>query len=79
MGATSAVWLIRELWLPILAAALILIAACGGGNDGGEPSLISEGAVAPDFTLPAANGQPITLSDVITEDSVLLYFSMGSG
>ena len=63
----------------LVIAALVVTAACGGSDDGAEPSLISEGAAAPDFTLPAANDEPVRLSDVITEKSVLLYFSMGSG
>ena len=62
-----------------LAAALMLTAACGGGEDASEAALIAQGAVAPDFTLPAANGESVTLSDVVAEKSVLLYFSMGSG
>lgn len=63
----------------LVLAALTLAAACGGGDDGGEGALIQEGAVAPDFRLPAANGEMVTLSEVIAERSVLLYFSMGSG
>ena len=63
----------------LLVAALMLTAACGGGDDGGVRALISEGAVAPDFTLPAANGEPVALSDHAGEANVLLYFSMGSG
>ena len=63
----------------LLAAALILGAACGGGNNSAESTLISEGAVAPDFTLSAANGDAATLSDYAGEKYVLLYFSMGYG
>ena len=60
-------------------AALILGAACGGGNNSAGSTLISEGSVAPDFTLSAANGDAATLSDYAGEKNVLLYFSMGSG
>ena len=63
----------------LLLAALSLAAACGGGNDGGDSALIQEGAVAPDFRLPAANGETVTLSDYAGKQNVLLYFSMGSG
>lgn len=63
----------------VVIAALVVAAACGGGDDGAEPLVISEGAIAPDFTLPAANGQSVKLSDVVAEKNVLLYFSMGSG
>ncbi len=62
-----------------LTTALTLGVACGGGDNAGDVGLISEGAVAPDFTLSAANGGSVTLSDVIGEKNVLLYFSMGSG
>jgi len=63
----------------LLAAALILGAACGGDNNSAESTLISEGSVAPDFNLSAANGDAATLSDYAGEKNVLLYFSMGSG
>ncbi len=76
----------RQTWgirIAILAAllvpALTLAAACGGGDGGGENSLISEGAAAPDFSLPAAGGERVSLSDFAAERNVLLYFSMGSG
>ena len=63
-----------------LTAALTIAAACGGGSDGsGGGELISEGAVAPDFTLPSANGDAVTLGEYAGEQNVLLYFSMGSG
>jgi len=63
----------------LVLAALTLVVACGGGDDGGDSALIQEGAVAPDFRLPAANGETVTLSDYAGEQNVLLYFSMGSG
>jgi len=63
----------------LVLAALTLAAACGGGDDRGDSALIQEGAVAPNFRLPAANGEPVTLSDYEGKRSVLLYFSMGSG
>lgn len=37
------------------------------------------GKPAPDFTLPAAGGQEVSLSDYSGEKAVLLYFSMGPG
>jgi cytochrome oxidase Cu insertion factor (SCO1/SenC/PrrC family) len=63
----------------LLVALLTLAAACGDGDGGGEDALISEGAVAPDFSLPAAGGETVSLSDFAAEKNVLLYFSMGSG
>ena len=66
----------------LLLASITLAAACGGGDDAGRSeggALISEGSVAPDFRLPAAGGETVSLSDYGAEDNVLLYFSMGSG
>jgi peroxiredoxin len=64
----------------LVATVATLTAACGGGgNARDEDGLISEGTVAPDFTLAAANGDSATLSDYIGKQNVLLYFSMGSG
>jgi len=71
---------VRMVVLPVLLlVALTLAAACGGGDDEGEGALILEGAVAPDFTLPAVGGDMVSLSDYAGEKNVLLYFSMGSG
>jgi len=53
----------------ILAA---LLAACGG--DGA----LSAGDQAPDFTLPAATGEEVALSDYAGQP-VLLYFHMALG
>jgi hypothetical protein len=45
-------------------------------GDGGGP--IRVGATAPDFTLPAASGGEVSLSDY-RGSPVPLYFSMGPG
>ena len=58
---------------------LTLGVACGGGDNAADGRLLSEGAVAPDFTLPDANGGSVALSDVLGEKNALLYFSMGYG
>jgi len=67
------------LFTALLTTAVILGVGCGGGDNAAHGRLISEGAVAPDFTLPDANGGPVALSSVIGEKNALLYFSMGSG
>ena len=61
-----------------LIGVLTVAAACAGG-DRAAGSLISEGGVAPEFALPAADGENVTLSEYAGDKSVLLYFSMGSG
>jgi cytochrome oxidase Cu insertion factor (SCO1/SenC/PrrC family) len=72
--------------LAVLAGALLVIggAACGGGGgagsqDGAASSRSMVGQPAPDFTLPAARGNRISLSDYRGDKPVLLYFSMGPG
>lgn len=58
-------------------AGLILTAflvACGGGGNGE----LSTGDPAPDFTLPAATGEEVSLSDYAGQP-VLLYFHMALG
>lgn len=40
--------------------------------------LITVGAVAPEFTLPATDGGPYTLSTVLTEHHVVLVFYPGN-
>ena len=72
---------VRMVVLPVLLLVALTLAAvaCGGGDDEGEGALILEGAVAPDFTLPAVGGDMVSLSDYAGEKNVLLYFSMGYG
>lgn len=40
----------------------------------GAEDMLKEGQLAPDFTLPAAGGQTISLSDYRGKQSVILYF-----
>lgn len=59
-----------------LLAPLILVAiACQPE----EPLSLREGKKAPDFSLPSAAGDRVSLSDFRGERAVLLYFSMGPG
>ena len=69
----------RVLLLATVMLAVVL-AACEQGNpateDAGGP--ITVGEPAPDFSLPAAGGDKVSLTDY-RGSSVLLYFSMGPG
>lgn len=59
---------------------LVFAAACGSADDPGpDGSFLSEGDRAPDFTLPSAAGDEISLQDFMDRKPVLLYFSMGPG
>ncbi|HSR49414.1 MAG TPA: TlpA disulfide reductase family protein [Acidobacteriota bacterium] len=62
---------------PVLLALALLLAAPGlascGGSDG-EPSAVgsSSNQFAPNFTLPQLYGDPVTLSEVVAENKVVL-------
>jgi cytochrome oxidase Cu insertion factor (SCO1/SenC/PrrC family) len=71
----------RIVWI---ATTLLLIgAACAepatppGTED--TASSLKVGDEAPDFTLPSAGGEEVSLADYRGEKAVLLYFSMGPG
>ncbi|GBC86132.1 Putative peroxiredoxin [bacterium HR12] len=65
---------------PILLAGLsiVLLAACSRNAPAPASALPRIGDEAPGFTLPAAGGGTIALSDFAGRP-VLLYFSMGPG
>lgn len=63
----------RLLIWAALAAAGLLLAACGGAA--GE---LGAGDAAPAFELPAAQGGAVSLADFAGEP-VLLYFHMAEG
>lgn len=58
----------------VLLAGLIL-SACGAP----EASELAVGEPAPGFTLPAASGEQVSLSEYRGERPVLLYFHMADG
>lgn len=61
----------------LVLALMFLGFACDRTSEDG-PSL-SEGDRAPAFTLPAAAGENVALSDFAGAKPALLYFSMGPG
>jgi hypothetical protein len=61
------------------ALSLILtMMACEGEDPAGGEGGLSVGERAPEFRLPSAQGQPVSLAE-FRGRSVLLYFSMGPG
>lgn len=70
----------RPRSIVVLVASLLLVMACGNEASLEEDGfLLSEGDQAPNFTLPSASGEQISLSDYAGQKPVLLYFSMGPG
>ena len=66
--------------LLVAASISLLYAACDSAADrGADGSFLSEGDRAPDFTLPSAGGEQVSLADLTDDKPALLYFSMGPG
>jgi hypothetical protein len=64
----------------IVMFTLALLATCAPTDEpGADGSFLSEGDRAPDFTLPSAAGDDVSLDKFATKKPVLLYFSMGPG
>ena len=59
--------------VPLLAAAALAVLA-GCGSDSGKGVTVDERA--PAFTLPAADGEPVSLSDLLEDRSaaVLVFY-----
>lgn len=57
-----------------VAIGAILLAGCGG-----TATELSVGDAAPDFTLPSATGEQVSLSSFEGSKPVLLYFHMAEG
>jgi len=64
----------RVFLIVSMALVAILVTACGAPESG-----LEEGDRAPDFSLQAADGDTVSLSDYRSEQPVLLYFHMALG
>jgi cytochrome oxidase Cu insertion factor (SCO1/SenC/PrrC family) len=61
-------------------STLVLLAACAPTDEPvADGSFLAEGDRAPDFTLPSAAGEDVSLDEFANQRPVLLYFSMGPG
>jgi hypothetical protein len=63
-----------RLAIAVTAVLVLLLPACAGRS-----SELSVGEDAPDFTLSAATGEVVSLSDYTGSQPVLLYFHMAMG
>ncbi len=68
---------VRQIGWAAAAVLMLVLAGCGGPPQPGQELAVSDRA--PDFTLPSADGTPVSLAGFRGTQSVLLYFSMGPG
>lgn len=61
--------------LALLSIGLVALTGCKGSRE----ETLSVGDSAPKFTLPAAIGHQVSLSDYLGKANVLLYFHMAYG
>lgn len=66
------------MWVAAAAATIVIGIWTFAGRQYNGPLLEVDDA-APDFTLPNALGEEVSLSDFAGKQPVLLYFSMGPG
>ncbi len=69
----------RPRFLVLVGVSLLLAASCEGNTEKDSDASLSEGDLAPSFTLPSASGGKVAMSDFAAKKPVLLYFSMGPG
>ena len=65
----------RVLWSVIILLIVGALAGCGEE----KPQNLATGKSTPDFTLPATNGEDVSLIDFKGKQPVLLYFHMAVG
>lgn len=69
--------------LAAVAVVMLLGSACSRGESSGGESTsraaVETGSLAPNFTLPSAQGGVVSLDGFRGKKAVLLYFSMGPG
>ncbi|MBI5287581.1 MAG: redoxin domain-containing protein [Chloroflexi bacterium] len=61
----------------VVLAGILVVLSRGAAHDVGNATPLT--GMAPDFTLPSVNGQPVTLSSYKGQSNVLLYFNEGYG
>lgn len=70
---------IPQLLIATMSLIVLAAAAYGFFMSPMKGSPISEGNVAPAFSLPTADGRTVALDNFVRQKDVLLYFSMGPG
>lgn len=74
--AATSPWKWAAFLLPLAAVLVLVVLGTLEGEPGGP---VGAGDDAPDFVLPATDGNAVSLDDVIAQGDALLYFSMGVG
>ena len=65
--------------LIVTIALLLTLTGCRSAPADTGSGQLSVGDTAPDFTLPAATGGEVSLSRLLEQKDVLLYFNMAYG
>ena len=78
----------KHILLPLLVSLVAAMTVFSSGCRETKPDSLSEevksgplslGDIAPEFTLPSADGQLVSLSDFKGKNNVLLFFHMAYG
>lgn len=65
--------------VPALVVVTLFAVACGGKSAPPPSTGLQPGSIAPEFSLPSAQGATVSLAEFRGRKPVLLYFSMGPG